>query len=108
VVVVTGTVITPVVIPTSPLRHDEHPAESPSGTVAASRTRPQDVERLAEELLDRADADQAQLLGPAGLLTRLTSALICLARRRCDVLFAMLRNRPHYQHPEPQTTSQPP
>jgi transposase len=30
------------------------------------------------------------------------AALICLARRRCDVLFAMLRNRTHYQHPEPQ------
>ncbi|MCU1685941.1 MAG: family transposase [Amycolatopsis sp.] len=31
------------------------------------------------------------------------AALICLARRRCDVLFAMLRNRAHYQHPEPHT-----
>jgi len=30
------------------------------------------------------------------------AALICLARRRYDVLFAMLRNRTHYQHPEPQ------
>jgi transposase len=30
------------------------------------------------------------------------AALICLARRRCDVLFAMLRNRTHYHHPEPQ------
>jgi transposase len=30
------------------------------------------------------------------------AALICLARRRCDVLFAMLRNRTYYQHPEPQ------
>lgn len=30
------------------------------------------------------------------------AALICLARRRCDVLFAMLRNRTHYQHPAPQ------
>jgi transposase len=30
------------------------------------------------------------------------AALICLARRRCDVLFAMLRNRALYQHPEPQ------
>jgi transposase len=32
------------------------------------------------------------------------AALICLARRRCDVLFAMLRNRTHYRHPEPTTT----
>jgi hypothetical protein len=30
----------------------------------------QDVDRLAEQLLDRADADQAQLLGPDGLLTQ--------------------------------------
>jgi hypothetical protein len=29
------------------------------------------------------------------------AALICLARRRCDVLFAMLRNRAHYQPPAP-------
>ncbi|AUI61534.1 IS110 family transposase [Amycolatopsis sp. BJA-103] len=27
------------------------------------------------------------------------AALICLARRRCDVLYAMLRNHTHYQHP---------
>ena len=25
------------------------------------------------------------------------AALICLARRRCDVILAMLRNRQHYQ-----------
>jgi transposase len=30
------------------------------------------------------------------------AALICLARRRCDVLYAMLRNKTLYQHPEPQ------
>lgn len=29
------------------------------------------------------------------------AALICLARRRCDVLFAMLRDGTHYQHPQP-------
>src|SRR4051812_6142044 len=29
------------------------------------------------------------------------AALICLARRRCDVLFAMLRTKTHYRHPEP-------
>jgi transposase len=29
------------------------------------------------------------------------AALICLARRRCDVLYAMLRNGTHYRHPEP-------
>ena len=29
------------------------------------------------------------------------AALICLARRRCDVLYAMLRNKTYYQHPEP-------
>lgn len=28
------------------------------------------------------------------------AALICLARRRCDVLYAMLRNKTHYRHPE--------
>ncbi|GLZ43482.1 IS110 family transposase [Actinokineospora sp. NBRC 105648] len=28
------------------------------------------------------------------------AALICLARRRCDVLFAMLRNKTNYRHPE--------
>ncbi|MEV6449665.1 IS110 family transposase [Amycolatopsis sp. NPDC051716] len=27
------------------------------------------------------------------------AALICLARRRCDVLYAMLRNGTHYRHP---------
>ncbi|WP_414942912.1 IS110 family transposase [Amycolatopsis sp. cmx-11-51] len=27
------------------------------------------------------------------------AALICLARRRCDVLYAMLRNQTYYQHP---------
>ncbi|HEU0089796.1 MAG TPA: IS110 family transposase [Pseudonocardiaceae bacterium] len=30
------------------------------------------------------------------------AALICLARRRCDVLYAMLRNKTLYQHPIPQ------
>ncbi|OXM69017.1 IS110 family transposase [Amycolatopsis thermalba] len=29
------------------------------------------------------------------------AALICLARRRCDVLYAMLRNGTHYRHPDP-------
>ncbi|MYW94332.1 IS110 family transposase [Amycolatopsis rubida] len=29
------------------------------------------------------------------------AALICLARRRCDVLYAMLRNGTHYRHPKP-------
>ncbi|MFD4198269.1 IS110 family transposase, partial [Amycolatopsis thermoflava] len=29
------------------------------------------------------------------------AALICLARRRCDVLYAMLRNHTHYRHPQP-------
>ncbi|GAB2991943.1 hypothetical protein GCM10027184_52510 [Saccharothrix stipae] len=33
-------------------------------------------------------------------LARENAALICLARRRCDVLFAMLRNKTHYRHPE--------
>ncbi|QFZ18558.1 IS110 family RNA-guided transposase [Saccharothrix syringae] len=28
------------------------------------------------------------------------AALICLARRRCDVLFAMLRTKTHYRHPD--------
>jgi transposase len=32
------------------------------------------------------------------------AALICLARRRCDVLYAMLRNGTHYRHPEPAPT----
>jgi transposase len=32
------------------------------------------------------------------------AALICLARRRCDVLFAMLRTGTHYRHPEPRAT----
>ncbi|TDP88809.1 IS110 family transposase [Labedaea rhizosphaerae] len=32
------------------------------------------------------------------------AALICLARRRCDVLYAMLRNGTHYRHPEPVST----
>jgi transposase len=30
------------------------------------------------------------------------AALIWLARRRCDVLFAMLRNKTYYRHPAPQ------
>ena len=33
------------------------------------------------------------------------AALICLARRRCDVINAMLRNKTCYRHPEPATTS---
>ncbi|GAB3890385.1 IS110 family transposase [Kibdelosporangium lantanae] len=33
------------------------------------------------------------------------AALICLARRRCDVLFAMLRNKTYYRHPEPAPTA---
>ena len=33
------------------------------------------------------------------------AALICLARRRCDVLYAMLRNGTHYRHPEPAPTA---
>lgn len=33
------------------------------------------------------------------------AALICLARRRCDVLCAMLRNRTHDRHPEPAPTT---
>lgn len=33
------------------------------------------------------------------------AALICLARRRCDVLFAMLRNKTNYRHPEATPTS---
>lgn len=32
------------------------------------------------------------------------AALICLARRRCDVLYAMLRNGTHYRHPDPTPT----
>jgi putative transposase len=36
----------------------------------------EDVERLAEQLLDRADADQTQLLGPDGLLTQLTQRVL--------------------------------
>lgn len=35
-----------------------------------------DVDELAEQLLDRADADQAQLLGPDGLLTQLTQRVL--------------------------------
>lgn len=29
------------------------------------------------------------------------AALICLARRRCDVIYAMLRNKTYYRHPQP-------
>jgi hypothetical protein len=29
-----------------------------------------------------------------------TPPLLCLARRRCDVLYAMLRNKTYYRHPE--------
>jgi transposase len=32
------------------------------------------------------------------------AALICLARRRCDVLFAMLHNKTYHRHPEPTKT----
>lgn len=34
---------------------------------------------------------------------RHNAALICLARRRCDVLFAMLRDKIAYQPPTPRT-----
>jgi putative transposase len=36
----------------------------------------EDVEQLAEQLLNRADADHAQLLGPDGLLTQLTQRVL--------------------------------
>jgi hypothetical protein len=32
------------------------------------------------------------------------AALICLARRRCDVLYAMLRTKTPYRHPETDPT----
>lgn len=32
------------------------------------------------------------------------ATLICLARRRCDVLFAMLRTKTHYRHAHPTPT----
>jgi transposase len=35
---------------------------------------------------------------------RHNAALICLARRRCDVLFAMLRDKTYYQRPTPHVT----
>lgn len=38
--------------------------------------RPAGVDRLADELLNRADADQAELLGPDGLLTELTQRVL--------------------------------
>jgi putative transposase len=44
-----------------------------------------DVEQLADQLLDRADADQAQLLGPDGLLTQLTQRVL---NRALDVELA--------------------
>jgi putative transposase len=54
--------------------------ENVSAEVAAH-----DVDRLAEQLLDRADADQAQLLGPDGLLTQLTQRVL---NRALDVELA--------------------
>lgn len=47
-----------------------------TGTGHSSGQPREDVERLAEQLLDRADADQAQLLGPDGLLTQLTQRVL--------------------------------
>ena len=44
-----------------------------------------DVDQLADQLLDRADADQAQLLGPEGLLTQLTQRVL---NRALDVELA--------------------
>ena len=35
-----------------------------------------------------------------------TAALLCLARRRTDVLFAMVRDRRSYQHPAPDSRSE--
>jgi putative transposase len=43
------------------------------------------VDRLADQLLDRADAEQAQLLGPEGLLTQLTQRVL---NRALDVELA--------------------
>ncbi|MEU4746954.1 IS110 family transposase, partial [Actinosynnema sp. NPDC023658] len=49
-------------------------------------------------------------IGPAGRVgeggerdqgKKHNAALICLARRRCDELFAMLRHKTYYRHPEP-------
>lgn len=36
------------------------------------------------------------------------AALICLAQRRCDVIFAMLRDKTLYQPPTPSTAPQTP
>lgn len=44
-----------------------------------------DVDQLADQLLNRADADQAQLLGPEGLLTQLTQRVL---NRALDVELA--------------------
>lgn len=59
--------------------------------------KPQDVDRLVEQLFKRADADQAQLLGPGGLLTPLTQRVL---NRALDVELA--------EHLGPVKTSSPP
>jgi hypothetical protein len=52
---------------------------------ASDQALPGDVEQLAEQLMDRAEADQAQLLGPDGLLTQLTQRVL---NRALDVELA--------------------
>jgi transposase-like protein len=44
--------------------------------VSADTADARDVEELAEQLLKRADAEQAQLLGPDGLFTQLTQRVL--------------------------------
>jgi hypothetical protein len=48
-----------------------------------------DVDGLAEQLLNRADADSAQLLGPDGLLTQLTQRVVGaeIPSACCDLCF---------------------
>ena len=50
--------------------------------------------------------DQPDLLRPKRADgKKRNAALICLARRRCDVLYAMLRGKAVYRHPPPRRTN---
>lgn len=84
------------------------------GTTAADTVLPRLADSLKTVPLQRKQvaAGVEEILDAhplAGVLTSMpgigvrATARICLARRRCDVLFAMLRKQTHYRHPEPAT-----
>jgi transposase len=91
------------------------PVTRRSGTSIKSETRPQRGNHALKSTLflsafasladptSRAYYDRKRAHGK-----RHNAALICLARRRCDVLYAMLRDKALYRHPVISQDQKPP